>query len=423
MLDIKILRNNPEIVKESLIKRNDKFDLDAFLALDNIWRNKLSELETLSARQNILAQETQLLIKDKKDPKSKIEESKQLKSQLAELEKDFAQLDIDYKAKLDWLPNIVHSSVPVGDESKNELVSQYGEKPDFKFKAKDHVTLAEELNMVDFKAGTKLTGTNFVTYTGDGATLERALINFMLDLHIKEHGYREVSVPFLVNSKTMRATGQLPKLKDDMYNMSDDDFYLIPTAEVPVTNLKRDVLLDESELPIYNVCATPCFRREAGSYGKDTKGLMRLHQFDKVELVKFVKPGTSYDELEQLLENACKVLELLKLPYRVVALASGDLSFAAAKCYDIEVYSPGIDKWLEVSSCSNFEDFQARRGNIKYKDSKTGKREFVHTLNGSGLALPRLFTAILENYQQEDGGVVIPEVLRGYFCGHERFSR
>jgi seryl-tRNA synthetase len=262
-----------------------------------------------------------------------------------------------------------------------------------------------------------------VLYKNDGAKLERALINFMLELHTKEHNYKEVFPPFLVNREAMTVTGQLPKLEEDMYQLKHDDYFLIPTAEVPVTNIHSDEILDEDELPIYYVSYTACFRREAGSYGKETKGLIRVHQFDKVELVKFTRPQDSYEELEKLLSDACKVIELLGLPYRVVLLSTQEISFAASKCYDIEVYAPGIDKWLEVSSCSNFEDFQARRGNIRYREKETGKLKFVHTLNGSGVALARLVIAILENYQQKDGSVIIPEVLRKYFDGREKLTK
>ncbi|RKY28126.1 MAG: serine--tRNA ligase, partial [Candidatus Omnitrophota bacterium] len=282
-----------------------------------------------------------------------------------------------------------------------------------------HIELAENLGIIDFKRASKITGSNFILFKGQGALLERALFNFMLDLHTQKHGYKEVFPPFLVNRASMTGTGQLPKLEEDMYRLKDDDLFLIPTAEVPVTNIFRDEVLEEEQLPVYYTAYTACFRREAGSYGKETKGLARVHQFDKVELVKFVKPGNSYEELEKLVRDAEEVLQLLKLPYRVVMLATQDLSFSASKCYDLEVYSPGIDKWLEVSSCSNFEDFQARRANIRYKDKATGRKLFLHTLNGSGIALARTVVAILENYQQEDGCIVIPEVLRKYMHARE----
>jgi len=303
-------------------------------------------------------------------------------------------------------------------------VRSWGEAPKFDFKPLTHIELAEHLDIIDFVRATKITGTNFILYKGWGAKLERALINFMLDLHTQNHGYTEVFPPFLVNRASMTGTGQLPKLEEDMYKLKDDDLFLIPTAEVPVTNIFRNETLNEEDLPVYYTAYTACFRREAGSYGKDTKGLTRVHQFDKVEMVKFVKPETSYDELEKLVNNAESVLQVLGLPYRVNMLATQDLSFSAAKCYDLEAYAAGVDKWLEVSSCSNFESFQARRANIKFKraNEQTSKRanEYVHTLNGSGVAMARTMIAILENYQQKDGSVLIPQALRPYLGGKER---
>jgi seryl-tRNA synthetase len=305
----------------------------------------------------------------------------------------------------------------------NQETARWGQLPQFDFKPKTHIELAENLDIIDFKRGTKLSGSNFILYKDLGARLERALYNFMLDLHTSKHGYREMCPPVLVNAASMTGTGQLPKMKEDMYHVQLDDLYLIPTAEVPVTNIHRDEMLMEDELPLCYTAYTNCFRREAGSYGKDTRGLVRIHQFDKVELVKFVRPENSYDELESLVGNARKVFELLGIPYRVLLLASGDLSFAAAKCYDIEVYVAGLDKWLEASSCSNFEDFQARRANISYKGKDGKKKGFVHTLNGSGVALPRTMIAILENYQTVTGDIIIPEVLRPYMGGIERITR
>ena len=286
---------------------------------------------------------------------------------------------------------------------------------------RSHIELAEHLDIIDFNRAAKITGSNFILYKGEGARLERALYNFMLDLHTSKHGYKEIFPPFLVNRASMTGTGQLPKLEDDMYRLKDDDLFLIPTAEVPLTNIFRDEILNEEDLPVYYTAYTACFRREAGSYGKDTRGLMRVHQFDKVEMVKFVKPESSYDELEKLVNNAETVLQLLGLPYRVILLSTGDISFAASKCYDLEAYAPGLDKWLEISSCSNFESFQARRANIKYR-KKDKKVEYLHTLNGSGVALARTVIAILENYQQPDGTVLIPEVLRPYMNSKERIT-
>jgi len=313
------------------------------------------------------------------------------------------------------IPNIPDSSVPVGTAAKaNEMVKQWGKLPNFGFKPLDHIELCKSLNILDIPRASKLSGSGFSLFVGDGAKLVRSLMSFMIDLHTSKHGYKEVWPPVLVNRSSMTTTGQLPKLEEDMYKLKDDDLFLIPTAEVPVTNIHRDEILDEDDLPICYTAYTPCFRREAGSYGKDTKGLSRVHQFDKVEMVKFVKPENSYDELESLLKNAETVIQLLKIPYRVILLSTGDISFAASKCYDIEIWSPGTGTWLEVSSCSNFEDFQARRGNIKYKNKDTGKARYVHTLNGSGVAFARLVISILENYQTKNLTIEIPKVLRPY---------
>ncbi len=332
--------------------------------------------------------------------------------------------DIDKKmAKILYnIPNIPHNSVPIGrDDKSNKIIREWGTKRRFDFKPQNHLYLAEYLDIIDFARGSKITGSNFPLYKGSGARLERALINFMLDLHTKRHGYKELWPPSLVNRSSMTGTGQLPKLEEDMYRLKDDDYFLIPTAEVPVTNIHRDEVIDADSLPLCYTAYTPCFRREAGSYGKDTKGLIRVHQFDKVELVKFVMPEDSYNELESLLKDAEEVLQLLELPYRVCILSTGELSFAAAKCYDIEAWS-AVSGYLEVSSCSNFEDFQARRANIRYKQTTDDGREmkgYVHTLNGSGVALARTVIAILENYQQKDGSVVIPEVLQRYMDGQK----
>jgi seryl-tRNA synthetase len=320
------------------------------------------------------------------------------------------------------IPNIPHSSVPIGDPSKKKIVRSWGEAPRFNFKPLTHIELSQHLDIIDFARASKITASNFVLFKGWGARLERALINFMLDLHTKKHGFTEIFPPFLVNRASMTGTGQLPKLEEDMYRLKDDDLFLIPTAEVPLTNIFQNEIINEDDLPIYYTAYTACFRREAGSYGKDTKGLIRVHQFDKVELVKFVDPESSYEELEKLVSNAEEVLKLLGLPYRVVMLASEDLSFSASKCYDLEAYAAGIDKWLEVSSCSNFEGFQAHRANIRFRKKDTKKLDFVHTLNGSGVALARTLIAILENYQQADGTIIIPAALRPYMDGSERID-
>ncbi|MCK9574038.1 MAG: serine--tRNA ligase [Candidatus Omnitrophica bacterium] len=422
MLDPKFIRENPDIVRQALKDRNDKFDLDAYLSLDEERRRLMRQIEELFALQNKIDAEMKIIIKERKDPASKIAEGREIKKQISELDKTFNELEVRFKDQLLRIPNVPHTSIPKGHPSNNKIIKEWGNKRKFDFKPLEHIAIAENLDIIDFKRATKISGSNFILFKGAGARLERALIGFMLDLHTQKHGFKEISPALLVNRDSMRATGQLPKLEEDMYRLKDDDFFLIPTAEVPVTNIHRDEVLHEEDLPIYYTAYTACFRREAGSYGKDTKGLTRVHQFDKVELVKFVKPQDSYNELEKLLVNACTVLELLDIPYRILELATGDISFAAAKCYDIEIYAPGIEKWLEVSSCSNFEDFQARRASIRYKEKETGKLKFVHTLNGSGVALARLVVAILENYQQADGAITIPEVLRPYMGGTEKIS-
>ncbi|MCX5680971.1 MAG: serine--tRNA ligase, partial [Candidatus Omnitrophica bacterium] len=376
----------------------------------------------LREKKNVANDEVAQCLRDKKDPKAKIDAMKTISSDINALEPEVKNLDAEVEAVLIRIPNIPHVSVPVGGVEKNKIIRTVGDPEKFNFKPKTHFELGESLDIIDFKRASKITGSNFIVYKGAGARLERALLNFMLDLHTKEHGYLEIFPPFLVNRASMTGTGQLPKMEEDMYRLKDEDLFLIPTAEVPVTNLHRDEVLKEEELPICYAAYTACFRREAGSYGKDTRGLMRVHQFDKVELVKFVKPETSYEELEKLVANAEKVLQLLGLSYRVVMLATGDLSFAAAKCYDLEAYAAGLGKWLEVSSCSNFEDFQARRASIKFKGQNTPKPSFVHTLNGSGVALARTMAAILENYQTKDGEVVIPQVLRPYMGGEEKIG-
>ena len=419
MLDIKFIRENPQIVRQALEDRGLDFDLDGFLKLDEKRRSFIKEIDSLRTELNKINDEISSLLREKKDPQSKIEQTREISKKLGGLEEEFKKVKEQFTQQLLNIPNIPHPSIPKGSPANNRVIRTWGEPKAFSFKPLTHIELAENLDIIDFKRASKITGSNFILFKGQGALLERALVNFMLDLHTQKHGYKEVFPPFLVNRASMTGTGQLPKLEEDMYRLKDDDLFLIPTAEVPVTNIFRDEVLEEDELPVYYTAYTACFRREAGSYGKETKGLVRVHQFDKVELVKFVKPGDSYEELEKLVRDAEEVLQLLKLPYRVVMLATQDLSFSASKCYDLEVYSPGIDKWLEVSSCSNFEDFQARRANVRYKDKATGKKLFLHTLNGSGIALARTVVAILENYQREDGCVVIPEVLRKYMHARE----
>jgi len=423
MLDIKWIRDNLKAVEQSLAAKGAKLNLTAVVADDQKRRDLLGELDELRTQKNVANDEISKLIADKKDTKAKIASMKTISSKIDELEPKVKKVQGKIKEALIGIPNLPHESVPVGGADKNEEIRSWGKPKQFKFKPKTHVQIAEDLDIIDFKRGAKIAGSNFVLFKNAGARLERALYNFMLDVHTGEGGYSEVFPPFLVNRDSMTGTGQLPKMEDDMYHLENEDLFLIPTAEVPVTNMHRDETLKEEDLPIYYTAYTACFRREAGSYGKDTKGLVRVHQFDKVELVKFVKPENSYDELETLVADAEKIFQLLELPYRVILLASGDLSFAAAKCFDIEAHAAGIDKWLEVSSCSNFEDFQARRASIRFKDKETKKTNFVHTLNGSGLALARTVVAILENYQTEDGNVEIPKVLRPYMAGMKRISK
>ncbi len=420
---MRFIRENVDVIKRSLAARNAKVSLDELLALDEARRKLLLEADDLRRQKNEANDAIAKLLKEKKDPKETIASMKSVAARIDEVEETLRASEEQMKNILLSIPNVVHESLPVGDPTHNKIVRQWGEPKHFSFKARPHTEICEYLDIVDFARGAKLTGSNFILYKKLGARLERALINFMLDLHTTQHGYKEMWPPALVNRASMTGTGQLPKLEEDMYRLKEEDLFLIPTAEVPVTNIHRDEILDEGDLPLYYTAYTPCFRREAGSYGKETKGLVRVHQFDKVEMVKFVKPQDSYDELEKLVGNAEAVLQALGLTYRVVLLATGDVSFAAAKCYDLEAYAPGLGTWLEVSSCSNFVDFQARRANIKYRSKATKKVEFIHTLNGSGVALARTVIAILENYQQQDGTVVIPEVLRPYMGGLDKIAR
>jgi len=422
MLDIKFIRENQDLVKQAIENRALKVDIDAVIKIDDARRKALSEFEELASCRNKANDEIGILLKEKKDAKSKISSMKEISKRIGELETQIKERETELNKLLLNIPNLPHASLPIGDTSQNKIVRGWGEKIKFNFKPLSHIELCQNLDIVDFNRAAKITGSNFILFKGWGAKLERALINFMLDLHTDKHGYTEIFPPFLVNRASMLGTGQLPKLEEDMYKLKDDDLFLIPTAEVPLTNIFRDEILDERKLPIYYTAYTACFRREAGSYGKDTKGLNRVHEFDKVEMVKFVKPENSYEELEKLTANAEEVLQLLELPYRVVMLAARDLSFSASKCYDLEAYTAGADNWLEVSSCSNFESFQARRANIRFRREEGKKVEFVHTLNGSGIALPRTMAAILENYQQEDGSVLIPKALQPYLNGQKRIS-
>jgi seryl-tRNA synthetase len=346
---------------------------------------------------------------------------KEVASRIKKMEDDLELIEKDIDTLLLLVPNIPHESVPVGaDKVFNREIRSWGKKPEFDFPPRPHWEIAKHLGLIDFETSSKMTGGGFALYTGIGAKMERALINFMLDLHTKKHGYKEISPPLMVNRKSMITTGQLPKLEEDMYRLKEDDYFLIPTAEVPLTNIHRNEILRAEDLPLYYTAYTPCFRREAGTYGKETRGLIRVHQFDKVELMKYVKPETSYDELEKLLRDAEEVLQMLEMPYRVMALSTGDISFAASKCYDIEAWASGQNAYLEVSSCSNFEDFQARRGSIRYREKDTVR--YVHTLNGSGIALARTVVALLENNQRKDGTVSAPKALQPYLDGTEIIS-
>jgi seryl-tRNA synthetase len=418
MIDVKRLRREPERIKELLSRRDKAYAelVDELLAVDGERRVLISEVENLKSERNRLSKEIGKLFKEGKKEealnlKSKVEE---ISDRIVQLEKELSQIEEKFNSLILSIPNPPHPSVPVGeDENDNVVVRYWGEKPDFDFEPVPHWDIAKNLDILDFERATKLAGSRFVIYKKWGAKLERALINFMLDLHTQEHGYEEVIPPFLVNTKTMTGTGQLPKFKNDLYKVENDDLWLIPTAEVPLTNIHSGEILSEKELPKYYTAYTPCFRREAGAHGRDVRGIMRLHQFNKVELVKIVHPDTSYEELERLVREAERVLQLLNLHYRVVELCTGDLGFSAAKTYDIEVWIPSQERYREISSCSNCEDFQARRAKIRFRD-KEGKTRLVHTLNGSGLAVGRTVIAILEQYQQKDGSVVVPEVLRDY---------
>ncbi len=424
MLDLKFIRENTDAVCKMLADRHTEADLDRLIELDTQWRENLTHTQTLQAHQNQVSQQIAQLKKEKQDASDTITEMRKLSQEIKERTAAANELKVEIDAILLTIPNMPEESTPYGTgEEDNSEIKTWGEQPSFDFELKPHWEIAEELDIVDFQRGTKVAGSNFVLFKGLGARLERALIQFMLDLHTTQHGYTEVSPPFLANRPTMTGTGQLPKFESDMYRCDrdeenpDSDLFLIPTAEVPVTNLFAGEILSAEELPIFYTAYTPCFRREAGAYGKDTRGLQRIHQFDKVEMVKFTTPETSYEEHETLLANAESVLQALGLVYRVVQHCTVELSFAAAKCYDIEVWSPARKMYLEVSSCSNFEAFQARRANIRYRPEAGAKPEFIHTLNASGTALPRVVIALLETYQNPDGTVRLPAVLQPYMGG------
>ena len=424
MLDAKYIREHIDEVRERLSRRGQPLSLDQFILIDSERRKAIQEWERLRALQKKVSDEVSKRKREGTDASELISEMKKVSQEVKDLDRVVEEKERALQEFLLVIPNLPHSSVPKGtDSSENEEVRRWGEIPQFDFEPKPHWDIGEELGILDFKTGAKIAGARFTLYWDLGAKLERALINFMLDLHTREHGYQEVLPPFMVNRTTMTGTGQLPKFEEELFKIEGLEYFLIPTAEVPVTNIHQDEVLEESVLPLYYTAYTPCFRKEAGSYGKDTRGLIRQHQFNKVELVKFSKPESSYEELEKLLSNAEEVLKRLKLPYRVVTLCTGDLGFSASKTYDIEVWLPGQNTFKEISSCSNFEDFQARRAKIRYRVSGKSKTEYVHTLNGSGLAVGRTLVAILENYQQADGSVIIPEVLRPYLYGVERIEK
>jgi len=415
MLDLKFVRENVDRIRRMLQDRRLDMDLKPLLDLDEERRRILREVEELKHRRNVASEEISHLKRDKQDASQRIEEMREVSQQIKVLDQDLADIEQRFRDFLLLIPNMPHSSVAVGkDEKDNPVVKTWGTAPVFDFEPKPHWEIGENLGILDFERAAKMTGARFTLYWGLGAAMERALISFMLDIHTHRHGYTEVLPPFMVNSTSLLGTGQLPKFKEDLFKLEGRDFYLVPTAEVPVTNIHMNEVLEEEQLPKHYTAFTPCFRSEAGSYGKDTRGLIRQHQFNKVELVKLVKPDTSYEELERLLLNAETILQELGLHYRIVMLCTGDLGFSASKTYDIEVWLPGQNTYREISSCSNFEDFQARRANIRFRSKGQAKTELVHTLNGSGLAVGRTLVAILENYQQEDGSVLIPPVLRRY---------
>jgi seryl-tRNA synthetase len=423
MLDPRLIRERPDLVRESLKKRGSAFDLEKLIALDEKRRGLIKEVEAMRSDRNATSDEIARLRKSGADGKDKIERLRELGRRIGEAEQELKSVEGEWEALSLEIPNIPHESVPVGaGEEDNEVVKVWGEKPAFDFQPAPHWDLGEALDILDFKRAAKITGSRFTLYKSGGALLERALINFMLDLHVAEHGYTEVLPPFMVNRESMTGTGQLPKFEEELFKLSDTDYFLIPTAEVPVTNIFRDEILKEADLPVKYVAYTPCFRKEAGAHGKDTRGLTRQHQFNKVELVKFSLPGDSYADLEGLLLDAEDVLKRLKIHYRVSLLSTGDLGFSSAKTYDIEVWLPGQNVYREISSCSNFEDFQARRAKIRYKTA-AGRTEAVHTLNGSGLAAGRTVMAVMENYQMPDGTIAVPEALRPYMHGMDIILR
>lgn len=424
MLDVKVLRNDLDGVRRRLADRNEDISaLDQFAEVDEKRRQLIQEAEGLKNKRNTVSEQVAVLKRNKENADHLIAEMKEVSDRIKVLDEELRQLDEQLEQILLSLPNLPHESVPVGTSEDDNIVAwTWGEPRKFTFEPKPHWELGQELGIIDFETAAKVTGSRFVFYKGLGARLERALMNFMLDLHTTEHGYEELLPPYIVNRTSMTGTGQLPKFEEDAFKLEGPDYFLIPTAEVPVTNMHRDEIMDGAELPRYYAAYSACFRSEAGSAGRDTRGLIRQHQFNKVEMVKFVKPEDSYEELEKLVKNAEKILQLLGLPYRVMSMCTGDLGFTAAKKYDLEVWIPSYNTYREISSCSNFEDFQARRANIRFRRDSKSKPEFVHTLNGSGLAIGRTVAALMENYQQEDGTILIPEVLRPYMGGLEKIA-
>ena len=423
MLDIKLIRDNPEQVKEQLATVGvPGADVDALLDVDRVRRASMGEVEALRAERTKRSKEIQK-ISDPDERDKAVRPMRALGERVSQLEKQLAQQEEDFQQRLLELPNLPHPDVPVGkDEEENIIIRTEGELPAFSFSPRPHWELGEALGIIDFERGVKISGSRFYILKGLGARLQRALINWMLDLHVDEHGYTEIYPPVMVKRDCLVGTGNLPKFGDNLYRDIEEDFWFIPTAEVPVTNLYREEVIESGQLPLYHVAYTPCFRREKMSAGRDVRGIKRGHQFDKVEMVKFVEPSQSDAELLALVDNAEDVCRKLKIPHRIVQMCTGDLSFVAACKYDVEMWAPGCAEWLEVSSCSNFRDFQARRAKIRYRPEPGAKPELVHTLNGSGLALPRVVIAILEHYQQEDGSVVMPDVLRPYMGGHEKIE-
>ena len=423
MLDIKFLRQNLDLVRRKLAERGQTIDVEQFSALDARRRDLLQEVETLRNERNTVSKEIGDRKKHKADAADLIARMGEVSARIKDLDATLEETESALEAIVMTMPNVTHDSVVRGTSSEdNPVVRTWGDLPRFAFPPRPHWELGESLGILDFARGAKIVGARFTLYRGAGALLERAIINFMLDLHTGEHGYTEILPPFLANRESMTGTGQLPKFAEDLFKIEGLDYYLIPTAEVPVTNIHREEILNEKDLPIHYVAYSPCFRAEAGSYGKDTRGLIRQHQFNKVEMVKFATPETSYEELEKLTANAEEVLRRLEIPFRTVSLCTADLGFSSAKTYDVEAWMPGQDAYREISSCSNFEDFQARRAAIRFRREATGKVEFVHTLNGSGLAAGRTTVAVLENYQQSDGSILIPKALRPYMGGREKIA-